>query len=128
MNDIPPTPCVWFEIPIINPNKTLEFYRQVFLWQLKPFADAPEASRRQLWHIYATPDLPCGGLYVNSEGAGKNGLELYFRVESLDNSLQATLQQGGQILLGKTKRPDGSGFYARIQDPDGNYLGIWGLQ
>lgn len=127
MNDIPPSPCVWFEIPIANPKITLDFYTQVFHWQLQPFTDAPEASRSELWHIYESPDAPCGGLYVNPDAAGKNGIEFYLRVENVAKTLQTALENGGNILLEKTKRPDGLGFYARIQDPDGNNLGIWGL-
>ncbi|PSF38461.1 hypothetical protein C7H19_05610 [Aphanothece hegewaldii CCALA 016] len=127
MNDIPPSPCVWFEIPIARPEITLNFYQQVFQWQLKPFNDAPEDSRHQLWHIYESLDLPCGGLYVNPDSAGKNGIELYLRVENVEKTLNLARKYNGSIVLEKTKRPDGSGFYARIQDPDGNYLGVWGI-
>ena len=127
MDNVPSSPCVWFEIPISHPEVALKFYTQVFHWQLKPFTDAPEASRSQLWHIYEDPNAPCGGLYVNPDAAGKNGIELYLKVENVAQTLQATLEQGGIILLEKTKRPDGLGFYARVQDPDGNHLGIWGL-
>ncbi len=119
------TPCVWFELPIYNPEKALPFYRDVFDWRLDRFTQAPEESRQELWHIYGADKKAIGGLYVSHKKRGKVGVELYLSVPSITQVLNKVIQHGGKTDLPKTKISDELGYYARFVDTEGNIIGVW---
>lgn len=111
---------MWFEIPVNNPGKAMEFYGGVLGWKFTPFPGGP----MEYWTIETGPkDQPGinGGLLLRRDPAQPcvNTVD----VASVDETLSKVVAAGGKIAVPKMHIP-GAGDLAYCQDPEGNMFGI----
>lgn len=110
---------VHFEIPCDNPQKTMNFFGDVFGWTFQQFGDM------EYWTVITGDDkLPGinGGL-MKKQNPGQpvaNSID----VLNLDNAVKKIEGAGGTIVVPKMAIPS-VGWLAYFKDPDGNIHGIY---
>ncbi|UCF77705.1 MAG: VOC family protein [Candidatus Eiseniibacteriota bacterium] len=105
-----------FEFQVTDVAKTKEFYSKVFDWK---FDDSMEG-----YTMIKTGTAPEGGMMLKPEGAPFPALQVYFLVDSADQTLEKVKKAGGQVLVPKTPVGD-MGFFAFFMGPDNIGVGIW---
>jgi predicted enzyme related to lactoylglutathione lyase len=110
------SPVVHFEIGCKNSEKTQEFYKQLFDWEIDPQGPAAMintgSSTGIMGHIMALGHEP------------HNYITVYAQVESLEASLKRAGELGGKTLVPPQEVP-GMGHFAWISDPEGTIFGLW---
>lgn len=127
---------VHFEIPADNPERAAKFYRELFGWDIQRFEGSSEGME------YRDPDFQYWIVKtVRTDASGKptepgvNGGLMrrmypnqppvnYISVENLDEFLRKAEQLGAKQLMGKSPVP-GMGWFAQLNDPEGNTFAIW---
>lgn len=110
---------VHFEIPCDNPEKTMNFFKEVFNWNFQQFGNEP------YWTVITGDEkLPGihGGLMQRRDPAQPivNSID----VASIDESIIKIERAGGTIVVPKMPIPT-VGWLAYFKDPDGNIHGIY---
>ncbi|MDX1441197.1 MAG: VOC family protein [Nitrosopumilaceae archaeon] len=117
---------VHFEIPFDDQSRAHKFYSEVFGWQITKY---PEMD----YYLVTTtpsdenmrpkePGSINGGL-LKKDPSGKHPV-LVIDVPSIDEHLAKIESAGGKTVMPKMKVGD-FGLYARIEDTEGNVIGIW---
>jgi predicted enzyme related to lactoylglutathione lyase len=115
---------VRFEIHAEDPARAARFYHELFGWQFTRMGGPAD-----YWAIVAAPEGSAGingGLMrrpVPVEGKGVNAFICTIQVGDLDASFARALALGGSEALPKMAVP-GQGWFAYVQDPEGNVLGM----
>jgi len=118
---------VWFEIPFDESERAQKFYKDVFGWQINQF---PEMD----YYAAITTDTDPQTMEPKGPGAINGGLlkrdttgkhpVILIEVPSIDEHLKKIEQNGGKTAMPKV--PVGNfGLYARIEDTEGNIIGLW---
>ena len=115
-------PVGYFEIPVNNLDRAVDFYESVFGYQLeRTLIDGHEMalfpSSDQAEGI--TGALVKGDSYVPT----KEGSRLYFVTDNIDETLTKVLSRGGKILYPKTSIGD-VGWVAEFEDVEGNCIAL----
>lgn len=116
---------VHFEIHAADPQRSQDFYEQVFGWGFQRWGE------QQYWTITTGPDdVPGinGGMLPRQgagpeQGAPANAFVVTVGVEDLDRTLEDALKLGAEVRYPRMPVP-GVGWLAYIADPDGNLLGV----
>jgi predicted enzyme related to lactoylglutathione lyase len=115
-----------FNIPVENMEKMTDFYGQVFGWTIRKGSGSGDYHRAETVPAKeGTPLSPGainGGLFL----AGTHGIsEPFFEVlvDSIDETIRQVVALGGRSVV--KKKVMGDSFFAIVQDPEGNYLGLW---
>ena len=122
----------WFEIPVNDMQRAVEFYNNLFGFALeaKPFWETDEIA------IFPTDFekfLPgsAGALYKGKDAKpGDTGPILFFTSPSGDcqNELDKAQKMGAEILTQKTEIPEGHGFFVILFDSEGNKIAVHSLE
>ncbi|MCU0351904.1 MAG: VOC family protein [Flavobacterium sp.] len=114
-------PVVYFEIPVKSMERAVKFYRTVFDFEFQNtkidnydmslFPFEKEA-------LGISGSLAKGDVYVPT----KNGVILYFKTESIDETLRKAISLNSKILYPKTD--NGHGYVAEIEDSEGNRIAL----
>ena len=116
-----------FEIHADDPARAQKFYQACFDWQFQQMGDQP------YWMIITGDDDSPGingGLMPRrgkNDGQAIIAFVCSLQVSDIDESLASIEQEGGQIVVPKTKIP-GFGFFAHCKDTEGNVFGLQELQ
>lgn len=108
-----------FEINADNPQRAIEFYKNVFKWKVEKWEGPLD-----YWIIIAGDEDEMGingGLQKRENKEDK--IINYIGVESVNNIIKKVEKNGGKILKPKSAIP-GVGYYAFFEDTEGNRLGI----
>jgi len=114
-------PVVYFEIPVTDIDRAINFYKAVFHFDFeKEIIDNNEMA---LFPFTAgnsgiSGALAKGEIYKPT----KDGVVIYFKTNSIDETLQLAKLNGGNVLYPKTD--NGIGFVAEFQDSEGNRIAI----
>jgi predicted enzyme related to lactoylglutathione lyase len=117
-----------FNIPAKDMGRACEFYRQVFGWEIGPVKGSSGGYHAAVTTPTDKEGIPIargainGGLFENAT----HGIETVFleiEVDSIDSTVGKVNAQGGRLVREKRPMLD-FGFFAVVQDPDGNYLGL----
>jgi predicted enzyme related to lactoylglutathione lyase len=124
MRKSPFNPVGWFQIPVHDLDRAVKFYEKVFGYSLKsvpgegggmgwfPSTDgAPGSSGCLVKHPKSRPSLD--GTLVHFESPSGD----------LTNELKRVEPAGGKVLQPKTSIGE-FGFYAFVEDTEGNRIGI----
>ena len=110
---------VHFEILADDPEKTADFYKDVFDWEIATWGEGEQTY----WLVTTGPDhVPGinGGIMGREfEQAVINTLE----VESLEEALEKVEKAGGKKVFGPSEIP-GVGMHAYCADIEGNLFGV----
>ena len=115
---------VHFEIHAADPNRAVKFYESLFGWTFQKWEGPME-----YWLVTTGPnDQPGinGGLVQRQGDIDGQAVIAYVctvDVENLDASVQAAVDNGGQIALPKMPIP-GMGWLAYCKDTEGNIFGM----
>jgi predicted enzyme related to lactoylglutathione lyase len=112
---------VWFEIPANDLERATRFYERIL----------GAALNRQNFEGTAISVFPyapeaIGGCVLQANGqAPGHGALVYLNADpSLDAVLGRVKEAGGRILAPKTALPGDMGVFARIEDTEGNAVGL----
>jgi hypothetical protein len=121
----------WFEIPVEDVDRAMEFYETVLGCEFTIDEDAGES-----YPMFTTDDgdvtgalTPAGEYPVGEEGArvaytiGDSGPLVYLAVEDLPSALAAVEPAGGEVRAGPQETADGA-TYGILMDPAGNRIGL----
>lgn len=116
---------VHFEIHATAPERSREFYEQVFGWAFQKWGDQP------YWVVITGEDDQPGingGMLPRQEGApaagtAVNAFVVTVDVDDLDATIEAALKLGGEVRVPRMPVP-GVGWLAYLADPDENLFGI----
>lgn len=104
------------EIPSTNLNRTTEFFMRLFNWGFKPFGKG--------YLLYNTHQGLTIGLRKVDEVKSGDTTTFHINVKEINEVLEKAKEIGGEVFRGKTIIP-AMGYYALIQDPDGNIIGLY---
>jgi predicted enzyme related to lactoylglutathione lyase len=105
----------YLRIPAEDPRASAAFYEAVLGWSLRGDPDDPsfeDGTGHVIGHFMA--DLPV---------AGEAGVRPYIFVERVDETLEAVVAHGGEVVT--APYPEGDLMVATFRDPSGNVLGVW---
>jgi predicted enzyme related to lactoylglutathione lyase len=119
---------VHFEIPADEPEKLVDFYTNLFGWQIQKYP----MPGGDYWGVMTTPSneqgMPeapgaiNGGLYKR-QMPGQQPVN-YVAVENVDEYADKAKGLGASVVVEKQAVPQ-MGWFAVITDPQGNMLGLW---
>jgi predicted enzyme related to lactoylglutathione lyase len=109
---------IYIEIPANNFDLSIEFYCEVFNWEIK----LSNLSKSK-YGIFSQKSELAGGL-DETKTSSTDGVFLYLKVSSIDHTLEQVEKNGGKII--KVKHPIGGGYgmTAIFQDPSLNMMGL----
>lgn len=110
---------VHFEIPCDNPEKTIEFFKNVFGWNFQQFGD--EGYWLAITGDEKEPGIN-GGIMKKRDP--KQPVVNSIGVDNLDESAKKIEATGGKIVVPKMAIPT-VGWLAYFTDPDGNIHGLY---
>jgi len=121
----PSNAVAWFEIPTADFAKSIPFYNQVLGVSLeaKEFGPAHLA-------IFPHTKPGAGGCLLQEAGLkpAAAGTIVYLPTEKIDAAIEQVEPGGGKVVIPKTPIGPNMGYFARFQDPEGNLVGLFGLQ
>jgi len=113
----------WFEIPVLDMDRTVRFYETVFEIKL---------DRRQLgplemaWFPWVEGGMGSSGSLVRSEfhKPSDEGVRIYFTAFSGDVAVEAgrVAAAGGEVLMPRTQISEDIGYMAMVRDTEGNRI------
>ncbi|MFD7074594.1 VOC family protein [Nocardioides sp. NPDC057577] len=109
-------PVVHFEIAGPDGKGLVEFYRDLFGWDIKE-------SGPDYW-LVAPPDGGIGGGVMQTRDEMPSYLTVYASTDDLEGSLRRVGELGGETVVPPTEIPD-VGFFAMFRDPGGNVIGLF---
>jgi len=121
MNKFENNAITWFEIPTTDFERATKFYETMLDAKLRAFP-GPEPC-----NMFPIEQGGVGGCIVQrpNQKPATNGTLVYLNVEGkLDASLKRAEKLGAPILVPRTEIPGGFGYYACVQDSEGNHVGL----
>jgi predicted enzyme related to lactoylglutathione lyase len=106
----------YIEIPARDIERSGEFYRQVFGWNIRTRGDGHTAFDDTTGQVSGTWTL-------GRTPASEPGLLIYIMVDSVAATLEAIVASGGQIV--QSIGADAPEITARFSDPAGNVIGLY---
>jgi uncharacterized protein len=111
----------FFEIPSSDFNRAIDFYRNVFDFEIEPF----DWENEKMAMISGEP---VGGCIFHSEGfmPSKDGVIISFEVDDIETILVKAVNNGGKIVMEKCKiQSDNLGYCGYFIDCEGNRIGLY---
>ena len=105
------------DIPVSDFPRAAAFYGELFGWQI---AEAPGFEGYPMWQ--APNKISGGGLAPRSSDFAQP--RSYVEVDSIDETIAKVTERGGIVVMGKTPITEAS-WWAVIDDPDGNHVGLY---
>jgi uncharacterized protein len=105
----------YLRVPAPEPRRSAAFYAAVFGWRVDIARDVP-SFEDGTGHVI-------GHLIANLPVAGAAGVLPYVFVDRVDETLEAVVAQGGEVVT--PPYPEGGLRVATLRDPAGNVIGVW---
>ncbi|ASZ10209.1 VOC family protein [Chitinophaga pendula] len=118
----PQHPVVYFEIPVTNMERAVQFYTAVFEFTFeRTYIDNNEMALFPLndTHPGITGGLAKGEIYQPTH----NGTLIYFHSDNISQTLERAVTAGGKVLYPKTSNGD-LGYVAEFEDSEGNRIAL----
>ena len=109
---------IHLDIPSDDLARARSFYEDIFGWSFQAVGDFPDFEMAQ-----PGPGSLSAALGIRGKTAPDDP-RIYMNVDSIDDTLAKVTASGGSVVLGKTE-VSGMGWYAAINDSEGNEIGIW---
>lgn len=118
----PMNPVVYFEIPVSDMNRAINFYSSVFGFDFTK--DNIHGNEMAFFPLNPSLQGITGGLAKGEiYKPTKEGVLIYFFTQDIDQTLAKVLELGGSVLFPKTRAGE-YGFVAEFQDSEGNRIGL----
>ena len=122
-----PSSVIWFEIWVSDLDRAEGFYGPLLGWTFRPF----EEYDPQNYHLVSTPDGALGGALVRiretarpATGDGPRTV-VYAAVPELHAAVAKARSLGAAVVAEPRAIGSADGWFALIEDQDGNRLGLW---
>jgi len=117
---------VHFEIPADQPERAVEFYRELFGWKVEHMGGAMD-----YWLLQTVPSDAEGrptepgvnGGLMRRMMPGQTPVN-YISVENVDEFARKAERLGAKVVVPKMPVP-GMGWFAQLTDTEGNIFAIW---
>ena len=116
-------PVIYFEIPVNDLQRAVKFYSAIFNFTFeKEIMDGYEMAFFPFEETKSgvTGALVKGDVYKPT----KNGVILYFKTDSIENTLKKVLEYDGNILYPKTLNEKFGFAVAEFEDSEGNRIAL----
>jgi predicted enzyme related to lactoylglutathione lyase len=121
---------VHFEIPADDIERAKKFYGDIFGWQLQdwPLQDGSVYTGARTVEVDETTFIPKepgainGGIVKRDEYVKTP--QVTVNVPSIDDYVMKIKAAGGSVVREK-QEIEGAGYYAYVNDSEGNLLGLW---
>jgi predicted enzyme related to lactoylglutathione lyase len=119
-------PVGWFEIPVTDLTRAKAFYEAVLDTRLD---EHEMGSAKMAWFPMSETAMGAAGSLVACEGytPSAHGVIVYFSAPDLDAAIERVGANGGIVLQGRTSIGE-HGYYALMQDTEGNRIGLHSRQ
>ena len=104
------------EIPATNLDASKVFFNKVFGWEFRDFGNG--------YLLYNTHKGTTFGLRKVEKIVKGDTTIFHIKIDNIDDTLKKAEEAGGKIERAKTTIPV-MGWYALINDPDGNTIGLF---
>ena len=115
----------WFEIPVIDMDRAVKFYEQVFGFSLVRHQLGP---LEMAWFPWVEGAMGSSGSLVRSEfhRPSGEGVRIYFTAHSGDVAVEAGRAEaaGGALVMPKTLISEDIGYMAVVRDTEGNRIAL----
>ncbi len=127
-----PHTIVHFEIPADQPERAAKFYRELFGWDIKQYeSSGNEPENMEYWIVKTVPTDAKGqptqpgvnGGLMRRMSPGQAPVN-YIDVPNVDEFVRRAEQLGAKVAMGKQPVP-GMGWFAQLQDTEGNVFALW---
>ena len=109
----------YIEIPTDNVEETKEFYSKMFGWEYEKSKEEGRESEEKYWLI---KNAGIKGA-ITSKREHNQTPTFYIMVESIDDFIVKSQQQGAEVIVNKKEISEG--FYATLQAQQKNTFGLW---
>jgi uncharacterized protein len=118
---------VWWEIETPDPDRTQQFYRDLFAWEFRPAFDEPNSELQRRYWIIERAGEGIGGLQESRPAAPapQVGVRLYVEVDDLEATLLRAVELGAALERSRTFLGTDDFWFANVRDPTGISLGLW---
>jgi predicted enzyme related to lactoylglutathione lyase len=106
----------YLEIPAIDINASVSFYKEVFGWRTRQRGDGSIAFDDSVGEVSGT-------WVVGRRASTEPGLLIYIMVDSVAATIHTVIANGGRIV--QPIGMDAPEITARFSDPAGNVLGLY---
>ena len=106
----------YVELPAVDVARSIEFYRNVFGWNVRTRGDGKAAFDDGVGEVSGT-------WVTNRSASPEPGLLMYIMVDSVADTIDAIVTQGGEIV--QPIGGDEPEITARFRDPGGNIIGLY---
>src|SRR5947209_18098514 len=106
----------YIEIPAIDLNTSVSFYKEVFGWNIRRRGDGSIAFDDGVGEV-------SGAWVIGRQASTEAGLLIYIMVDSVAATVEAVIANGGTIV--QPIGADAPEITARFSDPAGNILGLY---
>lgn len=115
-------PVVYFEIPVNDIDRAIDFYTKVFNFD---FEKETIDNNEMALFPFSDENSGISGALAKGEiyKPTKDGVVVYFKVENIDETLRLANSNGGKTLYPKTD--NGIGIVAEFEDTEGNRIALY---
>lgn len=115
-------PVVYFEIPVSDMHRAMAFYKQVFHFS---FDETTIDHQEMALFPFSAGGLGISGALAKGEiyRPSTEGVLIYFRTASIEETLSLALAAGATVLYPKTSN-GAWGCVAEFMDSEGNRIGL----
>jgi uncharacterized protein len=106
----------YIEIPATDIQRSAEFYKKVFGWQIRQRGDGQVAFDDTIGEVSGT-------WVLGRPASTEPGLLIYIMVDSVTKTVDAVIENGGEIA--QPIGADAPETTARFRDPAGNIVGLY---
>ncbi|MDQ7954543.1 MAG: VOC family protein [Rhodocyclaceae bacterium] len=113
----------WFEIPVADLAKSQRFYETLLDRPMR----GTEDFGGETMAVFAHEKPGAGGCIVHrpAQAGGRGGTVVYLDcAPGVDAALARAQAAGGTVVVGRTLIAPGVGYFAQVQDLDGNLVGL----
>ncbi len=111
-----PGKIAYVQIPALDVERSAAFYESVFGWNVRRRGDGDLAFDDGVGEVSGT-------WLTGRPPSSEPGIVIYVMVESVERTLAAIVEAGGDVVTPLTPQGEGEA-YATFRDPAGNVLGI----
>jgi hypothetical protein len=118
-------PVVWHELTAEDPVAALQFYKDIFGWEV--VATHPMGGETGTYYLFGKGTTQMGGAFVRGKNLAASWPRwlVYLDVPSVTAAVEATKAAGGQLLNGPHQVPGGS-WIAQVIDSHGVPVALHG--
>ena len=118
----------YIQIPAANVDASADFYAAVFGWRINRYpAPGPNEDEPQTGYVgFVDSSGQVGGEFVLGRAPSREPCLLpSIHVDSIEETMQAVVEHGGEVVKARTAIVKGSDWQATFRDPAGNTLALY---